>query len=473
MKIKSILIVFLIVITIFTSNISLARIGTTGVILYTKNDYTGLIKYNGENIELQYTVHKYNGKEYPAYSQDYKVYGGAITYTVDIIDEIIDLNLWRIVINGYPYKSYTELGCSSSEEAYLATKLAIYNYLYNCKIEEFEVSNDMGQKVIDTMQYIMNLAQNSTAKKILPRIEVLSGTNDEWKLDIETDCLYKVYKVQLEYPRDIKTKIVLEGDIPEGVVITNIDNEVKEEFEYGEDIKLSIPRINLIKNGSFNIQFMFEIDALPAYYATTNTSGYRPYILTDEGIKKMSITKKEEYDKHSEKVEIDVKDATTEKPLTNVEFELLDQEKKYINTYKTDENGEIVINALPGNYYLKQTKVDEQYSMLDRFVPIEIKLDKQIKIHFMLNKKEEIVIETEDKNITVSETNKIFDLNTESIYINIKDLLGCPLNTETDKSEDNVNTSIQESEQHQDKAEQISDVIKENNNIKKLPRTGM
>ena len=120
---------------------------------------------------------------------------------------------------------------------------------------------------------------------------------------------------------------------------------------------------------------MFKCKTFPIYYAIPNTQNRSGYILTDAGIEQVRLIIEEEYSKQTGKIKIDVKAARIEKPLTNVEFELLNQDEEYIKTYKTDENGEIVIYALPGNYYLRQTKVDEEYSMVDRNIPLKINLN--------------------------------------------------------------------------------------------------
>ena len=52
-----------------------------------------------------------------------------ISYSVSIQDAISDVKLWRIIINGYPYKTIEELGCNSKEEAFTATKQAIAIYM--------------------------------------------------------------------------------------------------------------------------------------------------------------------------------------------------------------------------------------------------------------------------------------------------------------------------------------------------------
>ena len=80
-----------------------------------------------------------NGKHYPAYCMD-KTKDGAEkgAYTVSVNGAVKDVNLWRIIINGYPYKSLQELGVETKEEAFTATKQSIYCYIHGNKFEDYK-----------------------------------------------------------------------------------------------------------------------------------------------------------------------------------------------------------------------------------------------------------------------------------------------------------------------------------------------
>ena len=75
----------------------------------------------------------YNGKEYPAYCVNREKDGVTEDYSYDVIAENIYSNnlVWNAVINGYPFKTPQELGCNTEIEAFTATKLAIYDMLYD------------------------------------------------------------------------------------------------------------------------------------------------------------------------------------------------------------------------------------------------------------------------------------------------------------------------------------------------------
>ncbi len=58
------------------------------------------------------------------------VYGDVDDYEVAFRDTLNDDGLWRIVVNGYPYRTPEQMGLNNADEAYIAaTKQAIYRYL--------------------------------------------------------------------------------------------------------------------------------------------------------------------------------------------------------------------------------------------------------------------------------------------------------------------------------------------------------
>ena len=100
--------------------------------IYATHRYGNLLKRDGIDLTCIYMVHRLNGIEYPAYCLNYGLDGATenFSYDVTIDTQITNMELWRTVVNGYPYKTPEQLGCATKEEAYLATRHAIYCALY-------------------------------------------------------------------------------------------------------------------------------------------------------------------------------------------------------------------------------------------------------------------------------------------------------------------------------------------------------
>ena len=119
--------------SVFATEISEANIQNKGDVEWHLQFWNGS---TWSYVTTTYTTYTEGGKEYPAYcvNAEYDGVGELPDYTVDVnatLTEILsDVRIWRTVINGFPYKSASELGVANDLEAFQATKQAIYCSLY-------------------------------------------------------------------------------------------------------------------------------------------------------------------------------------------------------------------------------------------------------------------------------------------------------------------------------------------------------
>lgn len=59
----------------------------------------------------------------------------------------VDINVYRVLLNGYPQKSPQELGVSDWREAHYATRLAVWNALKQIDINDLDFRNKNVEKV--------------------------------------------------------------------------------------------------------------------------------------------------------------------------------------------------------------------------------------------------------------------------------------------------------------------------------------
>ena len=90
--------------------------------------------------------------------------------------------MWRYIINGYPYKTIEELGCATKEEAFTATKQALYCYIHGNNINDYEAIGEAGVRTLNAMKQIIANAQNSTETMISNTIQI-NKNDDDWKQD--------------------------------------------------------------------------------------------------------------------------------------------------------------------------------------------------------------------------------------------------------------------------------------------------
>ncbi len=122
--------------------------------------------------------------------------------------------------------------------------------------------------------------------------------------------------------------------------------------------------INDIPYGNYYIE---EIKAPSGYYLTDEQLKFK---INNEEIIELNLYN--DPIKGSIKIEKLAEDNL--KPIENVIFGLYDSNKKLINEYKTNSNGEVLIeNLLEGIYYLKELSTPKEYHILEGYTKIEVK----------------------------------------------------------------------------------------------------
>lgn len=85
--------------------------------------------------------------------------------TVDVKKLVNNVMVWRAIINGYPYKSISELGCNTEEEAYLATKQAVYCMLTNRDVNEYSAIGEAGERTLNALKQLLIMREIQIKQK--------------------------------------------------------------------------------------------------------------------------------------------------------------------------------------------------------------------------------------------------------------------------------------------------------------------
>lgn len=377
--------------------------------LYAIADCGQLLKYKGVVVKVSYVQYSYNGVDYPAYCLD-KTKPGVETqsYSVSVQEAIKDVGLWRRIINGYPYKSIEELGVANKEEAFTATKQAIYCYIHGNNPNDYEAIGEAGQRTLNAIYKIINNANNSKETKLSSTIEI-NKLDSEWKQDeINTEYVSKTYSVTANANiKNYKIAITKENaqDIG-GIKITDIQNNEKSEFMANETFKVLVPIKNMKETGNFKLSVESQVQTKPVLYGVAPNSGYQDYALTAATYEDGTGEKSDEYPENETKIIILKQNEETKEKLEGVEFELLDENKKVVySDLKTDEEGKIEIkNLIPGKYYLRETKAKEGYKSYEELIELQVALHEQytITVNNHPEEKPKVEIEQSEKNKAVS-----------------------------------------------------------------------
>ena len=376
---KKVLKILLIVLLVIVANIGIlvntvqAVENGEQITIYSKGYFNRVIRNNGIVIKTAHAVYQENGKEYPVYCLNRELHGvGEYIATYDVKDQgkIEDLGLWRVVINGYPYKSIEQLGVTNEEEAYIATKQSIYCYIYNTGTELYSAINEQGERVINAMNNILENAKNSNESFDNPNIEI--EQSEKWNVDeIENKYVSKEYKIKSN--KNIsKITLNLESQ-PKGTKITNLDEDGK--------FKILIPIENLKESGKFKIKIQTELETKPIFLGEAPSNDLQNYLLTAYSYEDMDKEFEQEYEKNNTKIIIEKTDNDTNEVLKGAKFEILDEKQKSIRVAETNNDGQVILDGLmPGIYYIKEVQAPNGYSIDSELKKVEIKLNQEISL---------------------------------------------------------------------------------------------
>lgn len=403
------------------------------------------LKHEDSLKHTDYVVYKKDGKEYPAYCVDPELSGigtsGIGNYAVDVTNKFKDVKLWRAIINGYPYKTIQELGVANREEAFSATKFAIYTIYYNMDPSYYSpVDTEAGRRTYQALLRIVDNARKSTETPDNEQISI-SAESDVWNVETN-EFVSKIYTLNSKVSQG-EYVVNISGTIPQKLKLTDLNNNEKNTFKIGEKFKITIPIKELKENGNFMLDVKANIKTKPVLYGKTTVAGTQNYAITGFMYEDAKCTYNENYLKNLTKLTIIKKEYGTEKRLENVKFNILDENKNILYENKiTNENGEIVLEKmLPGKYYISEIETLDRYNLYTDL--IEINLD--------FNEEFEVVVNNTIKDKT--EINKQF----ENVEVTSK-------STETVYNVENKSSEINK--------ENIENKTTLKNNIKKLPITG-
>lgn len=237
---KKLVAILMLILTIFSafSNFIYAATEISEALIQDKGEVEWHLQYWNANkkvwsyVTTAYVAYTENGKEYPAYCLDRGSpgVGEYDSYTVDIDSVLDDVKVWRTVINGYPYKSPSELGVANKYEAFQATKQAVYCILYNedpvSKFRSAEQGADSHGAAI--REAIINMVNEGLYGKQTPYTAGIS-TSKVGKLTKEGNYYTQEFRINCGVDTAEYSIVTTEG-MPNGTIITNTSGTQKTTF---------------------------------------------------------------------------------------------------------------------------------------------------------------------------------------------------------------------------------------------------
>ena len=358
--------------------------------LYSKGDCGRLLKKGDIVVKTYIVVYNENGKEYPAYCLDKNKAGvdDNLSYSVNLDGVIKNVYIWKAITNGYPYKTPEEMGCNTIGEAFMATKMAVYSVLYNYTINDFSPIGEAGQRTWNALNNILLKVNDGNNNQISSNLNIIEETKNWEENKQMPGCISKDFYINSEGP--MNTYTIIKEDATNSAIITDLNNEPRQEFNSNEKFRVSIPISELSNGGSIKLKALTNSQTKPIFIGRASNLTNQDYAITGVSYENGTGEKEIYYNKNETKIKIVKKDETGEKSLENAVFQLLDKNKEIIiSEIRTDKNGEATIeNIIPGTYYIKEIQSPAGYILYNGFIEIRPEFNEELTITIK-NAKEE------------------------------------------------------------------------------------
>lgn len=214
------------------------------------------IKYDGRNV-LHSSAWWYDedGNKNPAFCVDPNKAGPgeyfAGKYDLNVAGAETNEKMAAIINNSIPYKTYQELGVNSEEEAYAATKAAIWCVIGVSKYTDRDKWNAPGKPHVTALfNKLVDLALNNpppVQPAVYGPIKVDEKPVEEGNYFVQR---FQVKESSNSGKKITKFKVELTGDYPDGTIITDEEGIEKTQFKDDETFAIRIPKTSVPANGN-------------------------------------------------------------------------------------------------------------------------------------------------------------------------------------------------------------------------------
>ena len=351
----------------------------------------------------------------PAYCMNRDLVGaGEESYYVKIDNLLNNDKVWRVIKNGYPYKSAKKLGLSSKYDAFAVTKFAVYCVLGQADLKLFKADKDDEEAVamLKALKALVKIGEKGTEKQDEDPLTLKKEGNlkeeenyysQEYSLDSTTD--FDKYEIS-------KT----EG-MPEESYISDMDGNKTTKLNQGQNFKVMIPKAQMTKDFSIKITAKADCKSYVILEGKTTVKKTQNYVVTAGEMATATTQDTLNINVNNAKLKIRKTEENTNTPIEGVKFALY-KDEKLLQEKQTDKDGRISFeNLYPGKYTVKEVETAEKYVLENTPKEIELKYNetKEIEITNKLKTGKIKVYKVDKDNKEVKIEGVKFDLYSEEL----------------------------------------------------------
>lgn len=286
--------------------------------------------------------------------------------------------VWRVLLNGFPYKSASEMGLPDDRSAFAVTKQAVYSVLDGRDTSRYSGVDELGNLMADKVRELVDIGRNGTQTYQDPVINV-STISPAGVDSIDSNYISQTFNVSSEVNMKDINVILDTFSAPEGTKVTDINNNERTNFNKGENFKVLVPRENIKDEITVQFTLSGQCETYPILFGKAPSENVQDYVLTTDPFV-VSTAKSQMNYKPSVDIEIDkISSGESEitgkgegEPLEGAKFNVKSEDGSFNKDYYTDANGKITLSNMDIQKYIITELESAKYYLLNKDTQVEV-----------------------------------------------------------------------------------------------------
>jgi len=273
------------------------------------------------------------------------------------------------------------MGVNNSDEAYMATKQALYRYLAGQDETYYGGGGigEAGQRVYNAIAKLLDYGYNYSESVIT----AMASITQEKTLDfdnVNTNYYSATYSVSSN--TTFQHYVIRLDTDKTGILITDLNNNIKSKFSANEKFKILVPRSEVTNNFNIGINAYLSCETKAIFYGNSQNENLQSYVITTDPYEDVSTHSSLTAQKLQESGQITINkiDKDTKKPISDVTFELYKNGTKIASEVTNSAGKAIFSNLDEGDYVIKEQKTNSSYILNTNSEFINISLNEQKEI---------------------------------------------------------------------------------------------
>lgn len=286
--------------------------------------------------------------------------------------------VWRVLLNGFPYKTPAEMGVPDERSAFAVTKQAVYAVLDGRDTSRYSGVDEIGNQMADAVRRLVDIGRNGTQTYQDPVINV-SSISPAGVDSIDSNYISQTFNVSSEVNMKDINVILDTFSAPTGTKVTDINNNERINFDKGENFKILVPRENIKDEITVQFTLSGQCETYPILFGKAPNENVQDYVLTTDPFV-VSTAKSQMNYKPSVDIEIDkISSGESEitgkgegEPLEGAKFNVKSEDGSFNKDYYTDANGKITLSNMDIQKYIITELESAKYYLLNKDTQVEV-----------------------------------------------------------------------------------------------------